>query len=196
MAVSNQMVFWMDGIVSSKIALIQTPLLNQIMIIITSIGSMAVMTFLSVMTFSFLAYRKRWYDSALFAIGMLSGLGLELLIKIIFQRARPDNSLVQVSGYSFPSGHAVMAFIFFSLLIMLFRNDIKSKAWRITFIASCSSIILLVGLSRVYLNAHWFSDVMGGFMIGALWLAFVTIIFLKLMMKYNKSPTSTAGKTP
>jgi undecaprenyl-diphosphatase len=167
----------LDVLVNAKIALLQAPLLTKIMLVITSIGSTAGLVILSVIAFALLAYKKRWLNALLLMISMLSGLGAELLIKLIVHRLRPENALVQASGYSFPSGHATMAMLFFLLLIYFFRYDIKNKLWKHVFIISCISIALLIGFSRIYLNAHWLTDVIGGFALGLFWLMLMILMF-------------------
>jgi undecaprenyl-diphosphatase len=167
----------LDVLVNAKIALLQAPLLTKIMLVITSLGSIAGLVILSAVAFAFLAYKKRWLNALLLAISMLSGLGAELLIKLIVHRLRPENALVQASGYSFPSGHATMAMLFFSLLIYFFRDEIKNKLWKNAFITASIVLALIVGLSRVYLNVHWLTDVIGGFALGLLWFMLSIFVF-------------------
>jgi undecaprenyl-diphosphatase len=169
----------LDVLVNAKIALLQAPLLTKIMLVITSIGSIAGLVILSVITFALLAYKKRWLNALLLAISMLSGLGVELLIKLIVHRLRPDNALVQASGYSFLSGHATMTILFFLLLIYFFRDDIKNKLWKNAFITTSIVLALLIGFSRIYLNVHWLSDVIGGFILGLLWFMLSIVVFKK-----------------
>jgi undecaprenyl-diphosphatase len=175
----------MDVLVNAKISLLQAPLLTKIMLVITSIGSIAGLVILSVIAFALLAYKKRWLNALLLVISMLSGVGAELLIKLIVHRLRPDNALIQASGYSFPSGHATMAMLLFSLLIYFFRDDIKDKLWKHVFVVFSIVLALLVGFSRVYLNVHWLSDVIGGFALGLLWLMLSIFVFKQIKPSCN-----------
>ena len=170
----------LDVLVNAKVALLQTPLLTKLMLVITSLGSIAGLIILSVIAFALLAYKKRWLNAMLFSLSMLGGVGIELLIKLIVHRPRLDNALIQASGYSFPSGHATMAMLFFLLLIYLFKDDIKKELWKHVFIISCISIALLIGFSRIYLNAHWLTDVIGGFALGLLWFMLSIFVFKKV----------------
>ena len=169
----------LDVLANAKIALLQAPLLTKTMLVITSIGSKAGLVTLSVIAFAFLAYKKRWLNAILFALAMLSGLGAELLIKLMVHRLRPENALIQASGYSFPSGHATMAMLFFLLLIYFFRGDIKNKLWKNAFITISIVLALLIGFSRIYLNVHWLSDVIGGFALALLWFMLSIFVFKK-----------------
>jgi len=173
----NILVTKMDSWISSKIVLIWNPLLNKIMIFITNIANPTNLFVLSIILFGFLIYKKKWYCSLLLFFSMMGGLLFELLIKIIVHRARPENALIGASGYSFPSGHAIRAIIFFSLLIYSFKDDIKNISLRYIFIISNIILFLLIGFSRVYLNVHWFSDVIAGFALGLFWLIILILIF-------------------
>jgi len=126
---------------------------------------------------------------------MTGGLLFEVLTKVIIHRARPENALIEVSGYSFPSGHATMAIIFFSLLLYSFKDDIKNKALKNIFIASNIIFFLIIGLSRVYLNVHWFSDVLAGFGLGLFWLTLLILIFKIIIASSNKTIKNNLEKS-
>jgi undecaprenyl-diphosphatase len=166
-----------DNWLNATIVVLWAPLLTKMMIFVSNIASTLSLLTLSLIVFIFLVYRKRWCKALLFGSSMLIGLGLELLTKSIVHRARPADPLVTLSRYSFPSGHATMALIFFSLLIYLFKDDIKDKLLKVVFVAVGCLIILSVGLSRIYLHAHWFSDVIAGFALGGFVLTGVMLVF-------------------
>jgi undecaprenyl-diphosphatase len=90
-------------------------------------------------------------------------------------RPRPSAVLLQirdhVSGYSFPSGHATTAFVLYGTLFMLAGALIAHPWLRLLFRAACVTMIILTGLARVYVGAHWPSDVVGGFVFGLLAMA-------------------------
>ena len=88
------------------------------------------------------------------------------LIKSIIKRPRPALCLIHAQGFSFPSGHATIAIIFFSFLIYTIRDRIKTRALRYLFIAENIIAFSLIGFSRIYLGAHWVSDVIAGFSLG------------------------------
>ncbi len=181
-----------DLLVNKQAALIHNPVLTKIMLVITNIGGTACMVTLSILVFAFLAYKKRWRHALLFSVSMAGALILELLLKILVHRQRPENSLVQTSGYAFPSGHATVALVFFSLLIYLFKDDIKKELLKHVFIISSIFLALLIGFSRIYLNVHWLTDVIGGFALGLFWLMLMMLVF---KMKNAEKPASEQGKT-
>ncbi len=115
------------------------------------------------------------------AVSALLNVGLKLLV----DRPRPNASLVEVlqhaTGDSFPSGHvmAYLAFwgLLFSFTIILFR---PWRWWRVTLLVVSALFIALVGPSRIYLGAHWASDVLGSYLIGGVLLGITLWIYLLL----------------
>ena len=109
---------------------------------------------------------------------------MEFLTKYAFHRARPVGFLVAVSGYSFPSGHALKSVLFFSLLIYLFKGEIKSRALKLVFVFISVVLVLLVGFSRIYLHAHWTGDVLGGWFFGLFWFFFSLAVYKKVSDRF------------
>ena len=97
--------------------------------------------------------------------GQLLNVGL----KHIFQRARPvvPEPLVHLATYSFPSGHAVASTLFDGAVCALVLQRVRSRAWRVAAVAGAVAMVLLVTFSRVYLGAHYLSDVVAGIAVGA-----------------------------
>ena len=181
----GELITKLDVWLNAKIVLLWNPLLNKIMIFITNIASPTNLFILSLILFGILIYKKKWYYSLLLFFSMIGGLLFEVLIKLIMHRARPENALIEVSGYSFPSGHATMAIIFFSLLLYSFKDDIKNKSLKYIFIISNIVFFLLIGTSRVYFNVHWLSDVLAGFGLGLFLLTLLILIF-KVIISLSK----------
>ena len=139
----------------------------------------------SLMLMAYLWYRHRSRDALVVLIGFYGGTALSYLLKRIFQIPRPSDSLIPIEGYSFPSGHALSSIIFYSLLIILFRKEIKNKISQTFFISFNVLAFLLIGLSRIMLKVHYFSDVLGGYLIGALWLFMVYVVLEKINRDSN-----------
>ena len=165
-----------DTAVNAMIPSIQNPSLTKIMTVITGIGSTTCLAILSILLLILLLYKKRYQNSLLLAFGMLGGLFIELLIKAIVQRERPESMLIAETGYSFPSAHSMMVLVFFAILVYSLKDDIKSLFLRYLFIAASIIIVLLVSFSRLYLGVHWLSDAIGGLIIGFLWLLLLSLI--------------------
>lgn len=93
------------------------------------------------------------------------------IAKIIFERARPIGNSEMGDPFSFPSGHALIALAFYGFWIYFFRQNATSRFKKSIYLASGVLLVLLIGVSRLYLDMHFFSDVVGGFLFGAIWLA-------------------------
>lgn len=121
-----------------------------------------------------LFFRCRWWHRLLaLALTVPGGLVLNLLLKSAFARERPqfEEPLVKLTDFSFPSGHTMMATLFYGLLVVVASVHIKSRPLRALAIAGLCGIIALVGFSRMMLGAHYFSDVLGAMTMGVAWLA-------------------------
>ena len=106
-------------------------------------------------------------------------------LKVIFQRERPFGyRLIEITGYSFPSGHAMVSMAFYGLLIYIIHHLVKNKSLRYTLIVLNFLIIFLIGISRVYLGVHYLSDIIVGYSISIIYL----LIFTKLLKKYKIFP--------
>lgn len=117
------------------------------------------------------------------AVNLAGAFALNQLLKAIIQRPRPDGiSLVVESGYSFPSGHSMVAMAFFGLLVwMVWRYD-RDRVERIWACAVLILVIAGIGFSRVYLGVHYASDVIAGFCVSLAWLALYTRLVAPLML--------------
>ena len=164
---------WLNG----KVMLLWGFPLNEVMIFITNIASPLNLFLFSILLLVVFITKNKWYHAILLVTGMTGGVLFEVVTKFLMHRERPINALIEISGYSFPSGHATMATIFFVLLLYAFKDDIKNKTLKILFISGTILAFLFVGLSRVYLNVHWFSDVLAGFALGLFWLTLLVLIF-------------------
>ncbi len=97
---------------------------------------------------------------------------LNLIFKFLVQRARPTTMLVSEVGYSFPSAHAMVSLAFYGLLIYFANRKFDNLACKIILTIVLSLIIALVGVSRIYLNVHYASDVLAGWLFGYVALYF------------------------
>jgi len=154
-----------------------TPAMTQLMLAISyahgPVGGLA----LSALLLGYFLWRKmRWW--ALAGIVVLpGGMLLNVLIKYSFQRARPtfDVPLLTLTTYSFPSGHTAFAAMFYGLLACSLVPHPRPQGRRIeadigVALAACI-MVALVGLSRMYLGVHYFSDVLAASAEGCAWLA-------------------------
>lgn len=113
----------------------------------------------------FLIIKNKWYFYTLSSSYLLSGI-VVFITKILVARPRPLEALIKIpSSYSFPSGHTLTSLIFYMTLFYLMTEK-SNKLIRITFGLLFCFLIVVVGFSRVCLGVHFFSDVVGGFILG------------------------------
>jgi undecaprenyl-diphosphatase len=159
---------------------IRTPFLTEAMLFFTNLGGPIFLT-LATLIIALLLLKKHKRETALFLVAIIMGVILNASLKTMFDRQRPQlNPLVIEASKSFPSGHAMNNFIFYSLLVFLVFHLSKNK--KLTMIAGLLSmfLVLTIGFSRIYLGVHYFSDVMAGFVGGFWWL--VTILSVAYTM--------------
>ncbi|MBK9382771.1 MAG: phosphatase PAP2 family protein [Chitinophagaceae bacterium] len=118
----------------------------------------------------FAVLHKKWMAIRVTFVALTS-LGLMSLLKNLLQRQRPPEPLVAgITNFSFPSGHAFMGITFYGLLIWMIAVHVKNKWQKGLAITLLSLLIIVIGLSRVYLRVHYTTDVLAGFSIGFVWL--------------------------
>lgn len=121
-------------------------------------------------------------------ISTVGGLFLSQILKTIVARPRPDPQLINQIGHfvqfdSFPSGHVLGAVSLYGFLLYIAFTQLKRNLISKMIMGVSLMAILLMGLSRIYLGAHWFSDVVGAYMVGFIWLNFVIFIYQSLKPK-------------
>lgn len=141
------------------------------MLILTTLGNKYIIALFSVIVLIFLVYKKPYLKTEIFILTMGSAVILSQILKYLIQRTRPIEMLIEKTTYSFPSGHATLAVAFFGMLIYLFTNKIKNKTLRYSFIIGNVLLILIIGFSRIYLNVHWLTDVLAGYVLGLICIA-------------------------
>lgn len=150
---------------------LRAPALTPAMLAISTLATAPVLVMVLLVIFAVAERRVAWFCTLNLAGSTL----LNLILKELVQRPRPEGfRLAEEAGFSFPSGHAMAAMAFFGLLIWLvWRSDAGGRA-RIALSAVFAAIIILVGVSRIYLGVHFASDVVAGFCMSFAWLTLYT----------------------
>lgn len=172
--VAQHPVWGFDIKTSLLIQKFQANWLDKLMLAISFFGELPY-SLLSVVIIATIFYWKKYKREGLFIVSiLLSGL-IILGIKNIINRPRPTTfyvRLVEVNRFqSYPSGHVLSYTLFFGFLVIL-MNTLKGipKATRITFTSLSAFLIITIAPSRIYLGAHWFTDTVGGFLLGLICL--------------------------
>jgi undecaprenyl-diphosphatase len=100
-------------------------------------------------------------------------------IKLLVERTRPLLKLVNEHGFSFPSGHSTMSMAIALSLYFIFVNKISSTKGRIVLLVLTLFWPILIALTRIYLNVHWFSDVVAGLTLGIFWVTLIATFTLR-----------------
>jgi membrane-associated phospholipid phosphatase len=161
---------------------------NKVMLFITFLGKHQFLIPANlILIFYFLVITKQtWFSIRVITIA-ISSLVLMLLLKQLFQRKRPLSPLLKAArGLSFPSGHAIMAVTFYGLLIYILQHTVEFAWLKWIYTILLMALIILIGFSRIYLRVHYASDVLGGFIIGLLWLL-ISLVVLKWLEGYVSS---------
>ncbi len=159
---------------------LQSEWLTSAMIAITNLAAIPT---LLVVLLVLAALVPGWKPATCALVNLLLVVCLNELLKQIVQRPRPEGyRLIAEQGFSFPSGHSMVAMAFYGLFIwMIWRYETDARLkWLKS--AGFVAIILLVGFSRIYLGVHYFSDVLAGWCVSYLWLVFFTQVVAKRFM--------------
>jgi len=166
---------------------------------VTDLGSQYAFIFLSAVLCVYLVVRRHWLLIAVWVLTLVAGAGLNHVLKGIFARARPE--FAQLSGYSFPSGHSMNAAVAYGMLIYLVMVESAGRWRRRVSTIVLLLLILAIGLSRMVLGAHYFSDVLAGFAAGAAVVAVSVTITETLRSRAAAAmtasdPSRSAGVSP
>jgi membrane-associated phospholipid phosphatase len=164
-----------------------SPFLTHAMFAITSFGSTRAAALIAVPFGLYLLWRRRFYWLAATISSIGGGMLLNRLLKYAFHRPRPffDDPLLKLTSYSFPSGHTMTATVLYGVLAAYFFAATTDWRRRVLIVFSASFLILLVGLSRMYLGAHYLSDVLGAMAEGLAWLSFCLTMIYSVWKRYN-----------
>jgi undecaprenyl-diphosphatase len=168
----------------------------------TNLGGVIGQTAIAAVVVATLLVRKARASAIFVVVTAGTGALLNLGLKLFFERVRPDlaSALVSARWYSFPSGHAMDSFITFGALAYLALRLPWPRAARSAALAIALTLVVLVGVSRVYLGVHWASDIAGGWSAGTVWLASAVVAFEMLLRlrqrRRGAAPTSLAADVP
>lgn len=163
---------WYDNLITQR--LVRNNFLVNIFKIITSFGDWFILLPIVILSFFLLKDKKK---SIFIAGNLLFSFCTCFILKIIIQRPRPDNMLVTENSFSYPSGHTFVSIAFYGFLLYLINKSNISKNKKYIFNIVLIMLLFLIAISRVYLNAHFASDVLGGIFGGLIYL----FIYIKII---------------
>ena len=156
---------------------LESPFRNNLAIVLTFFGSHLFLIPATLVVAYLLRAKGHPTSALLFFSSVAGGFVLNALLKISFQRARPDlwPALVSEHTFSFPSGHAAMSTVFYGGLASVVFHQTDRRGPRILAVAGALIAILTIMATRVYLGVHWTTDVIAGFVVGIFWVVFSAI---------------------
>ena len=152
---------------------------DAVMVAFTELGDTSVVVTVTAIVFLWLAWKRAW-RTAFYWLGAVAGASaLNTAIKVALHRSRPGELFYSGwSAFSFPSGHSTVNIVLYGFLAFLISRELDS-AWRLPVAFAAASLVLLIAFSRLYLGAHWFSDVIGGLAFGTAWLTALGLFYLR-----------------
>ena len=176
-----------DDAVLRWIAERQDPTLRQVMLEITALGTGTVVLAIVAVSSVFLWLTRHKFSAALLLIATSGGILLNNLLKIGFGRPRPQvfDWGTEVVSLSFPSGHAMSSAVVYGTVAYLAARLQRKRAHRVVLLTVAAILIILIGISRLYLGVHYPSDVIAGIIIGLAWAAFC-MVMLEAIRLYGR----------
>ncbi|MBU9675059.1 phosphatase PAP2 family protein [Planococcus sp. CP5-4] len=178
-----------DAVVIQLLEIISSDWMDTAMFVITELGSVWFLVLMSLGVLWILGVKMRDKWGVLFYLVAVGGGSLlTLLLKHFFSRERPSiNETIDAVGYSFPSGHSMGSLIFYGFLIYLVIRTKQNPRLQWVSVFGLSVLIMLIGISRIYLGAHFPSDVIAGYIAGTIWLV-LSLVALEWIQWHQRSP--------
>jgi membrane-associated phospholipid phosphatase len=185
--VATKQAFWLDEKLADLFAYVPD-LFNPFFLILTELGDKKGIGIVALIVLGWLLLIKRnLLGAAAIALSLALGNEANKLLKDLIARPRPElDHLALVDSLSFPSGHAMVGLIFYYFIAYLVLEDLKSETARRMVIILAVLLLLLIGASRVILQVHYPTDVIGGFAFGYIWVLASIYIYNFFKRKLKK----------
>jgi membrane-associated phospholipid phosphatase len=179
--------FLFDQKVIDTVRLYASPAMDGFMLFITEMGSTFMLGLLLVISMIWLFVKRKNIWGMLFYFITVAGGGLlNLWLKSFFGRERPNvNRIIEADGLSFPSGHSMGSMTYYGFLVYLVIRSKYKPLSKLGWVILFGLVILLIGISRIYLGVHYPSDVLAGYMAGSVWLV-LCISLLEIIYFYKE----------
>ena len=169
--------------------------INQLMNFASIIGSSEVILLVTVLIGLYFLIKRYWHHFFFFFVLSVGGVILNLTLKLLVKRARPDDEVsfievfdytFELQSYSFPSGHTMRATILFLFIMYLAIYGLKQTMFKTIAIIGSIVLLLLVALSRIMLDAHYATDIIGAIVISLAWFFLCLNLFYSNKAKSQK----------
>lgn len=190
LAISNETISNFDNTIISFVQGLEAPWLTAVMKTFTWIGSTKIVLVISLFAFGLLTFiRHRAQAFLLFAV--ITGIGLlNTVLKFTFKRQRPEShQIIDVDGFSFPSTHAMLAFGLYVITAFIAWGSVKTSLNQVLLFLFAAFMIGMIGTSRIYLGAHYPSDIVGGIAASSFWVIISTSVYIWFQNRREKKIT-------
>jgi membrane-associated phospholipid phosphatase len=170
-------IYFLDSYVHSYLLFWSSSDVARAASIFTHLADTLVIVVAVVLLCSLLLIKKRHSELLFVLFTSVSGFIVASSLKLLVHRVRPTGVLFTETGFSFPSGHAFKAMLFVLILWFVIVNNWKSKLLKNGFYLFASLFVILMEFSRLVMGVHWFSDVLGGFVLGIFWFSLCVLVF-------------------
>jgi membrane-associated phospholipid phosphatase len=176
-----------DETIRQRVHQFAAPWFTKAMIFVSLLGSQRFLIS-GVIVFSIIFIWLKWKRELILLLVTMAGEAvLEITLKLIFHRLRPEPffDYPPLKTYSFPSGHALASFCFYGILALLIAAHVKRRGLKFLIWISAATLVLFIGISRIYLGVHFPSDVAAGFAAGFVWI--FTVVMTDYYLKNKNS---------
>lgn len=145
---------------------------------LTALGSIAVLVTVALIAGGYLMLCRQYGKAALLGVALGGGVVLSEALKGVFARSRPPEAywMADAVNHSYPSGHALLSAVVYLTIGVMLARAVKLRTLRIYVVAAATMLVVVVGLSRVYLGVHWTTDVLAGWSVGAAWACVLWLV--------------------
>lgn len=164
----------------------ENPILTNMMKFFTLIGSFPFTVLIFLVVAAVFLYKKYYQDLILLSFVIAVSPFFNQMLKHFFKRERPEfHRLIDISGFSFPSGHTMNATSFYGIMMVLLWLHFSKKRHRFVIVLINSLVIFFIAISRVYLGAHYPSDIIGGIFASAFLISITIQLFPSRKEEYE-----------
>jgi membrane-associated phospholipid phosphatase len=185
--VAAKQTFWLDLKLADLFAYVPDAL-NPFFLVLTELGDKKGIGIVALLVLGWLLLiKKNFLGAAAIALSVAIGNEVNKLLKNLIVRPRPElDHLGHVDSLSFPSGHAMVGLVFYFLIAYLVIEELKSSTAKKIVILLTAFLLLLIGASRIILQVHYPTDVIGGFAFGYIWVILSLFIYNFFKRKLKK----------
>jgi len=184
-----------DEAIRRAIHQIASPTLTTLMRGISFLGSTQFLFVATTVIVIWFIFRRWKREAILLAITMIGASLLNITLKLAFKRVRPEPffNLATPKSFSFPSGHSLASFCFFGALAVILNARIGSRRLRLVISVTAAVLVLLIGISRIYLGVHYPTDVIAGFCAALIWTGAVKFVEETLVRRRRRRRKAEAS---